>query len=64
MLQDTVVEEIMSIVGDREILPPDLHKFKYLERVLKESMRLFPPIPFFARHLEEDIDIGTVLSFR
>ena len=35
----------------------DLSQMKYLEMVIKESMRLYPPIPMWARWLDEDITI-------
>lgn len=34
---------------------------EYLERVIKESLRIFPPLPIFGRSLEEDMQIGDYL---
>lgn len=36
----------------------DLKKLKYLECVIKEALRLFPSVPFFARSLGEDCYIS------
>jgi cytochrome P450 len=35
-----------------------LNQLKYLELVMKESMRLFPVAPFVARELTEDVILG------
>ena len=36
----------------------DLSDMKYLERVIKESQRMYPSVPMIARDLKEDIVIG------
>uniref|UniRef100_T1JES0 Cytochrome P450 n=1 Tax=Strigamia maritima TaxID=126957 RepID=T1JES0_STRMM len=59
-IQRKVHEEIDSIFGDdftKRIRSEDLKEVKYLECVIKESLRLFPSVPIFARYLQEDVVI-------
>ncbi|CAJ0606757.1 unnamed protein product [Cylicocyclus nassatus] len=59
-----VQEELDEIFGDsdRSCTNDDLKMMKYTENCIKESLRLRPPVPFFTRKLENDIDIeGNVL---
>lgn len=44
--------------SDREVTLEDLKELKYLERCLKEAMRLFPPVPMVQRVLREDLKMG------
>jgi len=57
-----VFEELQSIfsTGDHNRPPTyeDLQQMEYLERVIKETLRIFPPLPVFGRSLEEEMKIG------
>ncbi|XP_072942377.1 cytochrome P450 4C1-like [Epargyreus clarus] len=49
--QDKAVEECNAIIGDsnRSLTLADLANMKYLECCIKESMRLYPPVPLITR---------------
>lgn len=60
-IQDKVFEEIRSNFGDdlnRRISYADLQKMNYLNCVIKESLRLFPPIPAVGRCLDRELKLG------
>ncbi|KAJ6668615.1 hypothetical protein lerEdw1_012097 [Lerista edwardsae] len=48
--------ELDEVFGDsdRHITMDDLKQLRYLDCVIKEALRLFPSVPFFARSLKED----------
>jgi cytochrome P450 len=49
----------VDLLGRRPIGHADLPRLKYLERVVKESMRLYPATAFlFGREAVEDVDLG------
>ncbi|GAB6032288.1 hypothetical protein CHUAL_010928 [Chamberlinius hualienensis] len=58
-IQQKVVDELKSVYDtiDRSSTTQDLANLKYLECVIKECLRLFPPVPGFARKMTEDINI-------
>ncbi|KAL0840547.1 hypothetical protein ABMA28_015765 [Loxostege sticticalis] len=64
-VQEKVYQELYDVFedSDRPLVKEDLMKLKYLERVVKESLRLFPPVPFIIRKVLEDIKLpsGRVL---
>ncbi|KYN13880.1 PREDICTED: cytochrome P450 4g15-like [Trachymyrmex cornetzi] len=60
-IQARVYEELDTIFGDsnRQCTFQDTLEMKYLERVIMETLRLFPPVPLIARRLNQDVKIVT-----
>lgn len=52
--------ELAGVVGDRSVSFADLAGLPYLEAVVKESMRLYPPAFGFGRTVQETFTIGDV----
>ncbi|XP_055302031.1 probable cytochrome P450 313a4 [Sitodiplosis mosellana] len=58
--QDLVVKELRSIfdTADCDVTQDHLGSMQYLDRVIKEALRLIPPIPFIARKTSADIQLA------
>ncbi|KAJ3652359.1 hypothetical protein Zmor_018333 [Zophobas morio] len=59
-IQTKIDEELNAIFGDSDRDPTleDVHQMQYLDRVLKETMRLIPPLPFVMRSIDENVHLG------
>ncbi|XP_071627365.1 cytochrome P450 4C1-like isoform X2 [Temnothorax longispinosus] len=57
--QEKVHEELDEIFGDSDTPASvkELSQLKYLERVIKETLRLFPSVPIITRKLTEDVKL-------
>lgn len=60
-IQEKIFDELKCIFNDdiyRCITSEDLQKMKYLECVIKESLRLYPAVPIIGRENNEKFKIG------
>jgi cytochrome P450 len=53
-----LVEELSSVLGDREPTVDDIAHLRYTEMILKESMRLYPAVWGIGRRAIADCEIG------
>ncbi|XP_011690278.1 PREDICTED: cytochrome P450 4c21-like [Wasmannia auropunctata] len=65
-VQEKVYEELSEIYGTKTpmsvpVKHEDLQHMHYLDRVIKETMRLFPAIPLIDRKLTDDVRIDDVI---
>lgn len=58
--QDAVREEVQSVAGDRPIEGRHIEQLPVTLQVLKESMRLYPPVPVMSRVATEAFQAGGV----
>jgi cytochrome P450 len=59
-VQDKIFEELQRVFCsvDEEVTDEHLKRLTYLDCVIKETMRFWPPVPHIARRLGEDTQLG------
>ncbi|CAG9836960.1 unnamed protein product [Diabrotica balteata] len=61
-MQEKVYEEAVAVLGQvGGVTDSNLPLLKYTERVIKETLRLFPPALIFSRLVTKDLDLGDVV---
>jgi cytochrome P450 len=59
-VQARLHEEAARVLGDRPITGEDVARLTFHEQVIKETMRLYPPVPVLQRRAIGDADLGPV----
>ncbi|KAK7499235.1 hypothetical protein BaRGS_00009495, partial [Batillaria attramentaria] len=59
-VQDKLHKEITDVIGDGEVTYERLAEMKYLECVINETLRMYPPLPFISRKAADTVTIKGV----
>ena len=60
-IQEQAYEEVKTIFENKQgkdLTLGDLSEMALLERIIKETLRLYPSAPTIGRHIDEDTKIG------
>jgi hypothetical protein len=56
-VQKKIFEEVDANYEGGDVEMEDLHKYKYIEMVIKEALRLFPTVPFVPRKVTQEFQM-------
>lgn len=61
LVQEKLIAEIQNVLGNdnnKSLTYNNLQELKYMECVIKEALRLYPPVASIGRQVTEDLVIG------
>jgi len=59
-IQERLLREAIDVCGDKPVDAAMIDAMSFHEQVIKEAMRLYPPVAIIDRVAQEDIDLGDV----
>ncbi|WP_255264055.1 cytochrome P450 [Peribacillus butanolivorans] len=57
-VETKLFNEIDRVIGNRTPTPDDFMKLTYTQNIIRESLRIYPPVYIISREAEEDVEIG------
>ncbi len=57
-VQNKLLEELQDVLGSRSPSVADISRLRYTNMVIKEAMRLYPPVALLGREAVQDCQIG------
>jgi cytochrome P450 len=57
-IEEKLVAELDDVLGDDPPTFEDIQELEYTEHVLKEGMRIYPPVPQIPRETTESLELG------
>jgi cytochrome P450 len=55
---DAIRDEVKAVAGNKPLAAEHISRLHVTEQVIKESMRLFPPVPLLSRQVVKDTTLG------
>lgn len=57
-----ILLQYLIVNSGHHVTMDDLNKMDYLDCVIKESLRMFPPVPFIGRTITQDVTLGIFMK--
>lgn len=60
--QEQVYDELNGLIlsDESDVTVEELTQFKFLDMFIKETLRLFPSVPYLTREASSEIKLGTL----